>query len=196
MTDSIQKPSIGQASNINYFTESEISHILTVLHEGENRLLFLVGLELGCRVSEIKGLKWSDLQTKDIPYYVVLWDEKKDRHRVCTLPDYIWKLLRQHRKEVDERGGKHIFPYSESTINRRIKQWAKDAGINRRVRWHCLRHTYVVQSRAKGRDWSIISMQTGDTPATLISIYSQLTLEDRHRISDESPLISYVGDKH
>jgi integrase len=189
MTDSIGKPSIGQASNINYFTESEIGSILTVLHEEENRLLFLVGLELGCRVSEIKGLKWSDLQMKDIPYYVVLWDEKKDRHRVCTLPDYIWKLLRQRRKEVDERGEKRIFPYSESTINRRIKEWAKDAGINRRVRWHCLRHTYVVQSRAKGRDWSIISMQTGDTAATLISTYSQLTLEDRHRISDETPLI-------
>jgi hypothetical protein len=46
-----------------------------------------------------------------------------------------------------------------------------------------------VQSRAKGRDWSIISMQTGDTPATLISTYSQLTLEDRHRISDESPIV-------
>ena len=189
MTDSIEKPSIGQASNINYFTESEISQILTVLHEEENRLLFLVGLELGARVSEIKGLKWSDLQTKDLPYYVVLWDEKKDRHRVCTLPEYIWKLLREHQKKVDQRREKRIFPYSESTINRRIKEWAKDAGIDRRVRWHCLRHTYVVQSRAKGRDWSIISMQTGDTPATLISTYSQLTLEDRHRISDESPIV-------
>lgn len=188
MTDSIEKPSLSDASRVNYFTESEISRILTVLHEGESRLLFLVGLELGCRVSEIKGLKWSDLQTKDQPYYVVLWDEKKDRHRVCTLPDYIWKLLREHRKEVDERGEKRIFPYSESTINRRIKEWAKDAGISRRVRWHCLRHTYVVQSRAKGRDWSVISMQTGDTAATLIQTYSQLTLEDRHKLSNESPL--------
>ena len=189
MRVSIEKPSIGQASNINYFTESEISQILTVLHEEENRLLFLVGLELGARVSEIKGLKWSDLQTKDLPYYVVLWDEKKDRHRVCTLPEYIWKLLREHQKKVDQRREKRIFPYSESTINRRIKEWAKNAGIDRRVRWHCLRHTYVVQSRAKGRDWSIISMQTGDIPATLISTYSQLTLEDRHRISDESPIV-------
>ena len=189
MRVSIEKPSIGQASNINYFTESEISRLLTVLHEEENRLLFLVGLELGARVSEIKGLKWSDLQTKDLPYYVVLWDEKKDRHRVCTLPEYIWKLLREHQKKVDQRREKRIFPYSESTINRRIKEWAKNAGIDRRVRWHCLRHTYVVQSRAKGRDWSIISMQTGDIPATLISTYSQLTLEDRHRISDESPIV-------
>jgi integrase len=189
LTDSIEKPSFGQASKVNYFTESEISRILTVLHEEENRLLFLVGLELGARVSEIKGLKWSDLQTKDLPYYVVLWDEKKDRHRVCTLPEYIWKLLREQQKKVDQRREKRIFPYSESTINRRIKEWAKNAGIDRRVRWHCLRHTYVVQSRAKGRDWSIISMQTGDTPATLISTYSQLTLEDRHRISDESPIV-------
>jgi len=192
LTDSIQKLPMSQASNINYFTESEISRILTVLHEEENRLLFLVGLELGARVSEIKGLKWSDLQTKDLPYYVVLWDEKKDRHRVCTLPDYIWKLLREHQKKVDQRREKRIFPYSESTINRRVKKWARNAGIVRRVRWHCLRHTYVVQSRAKGRDWSIISMQTGDTPATLISTYSQLTLEDRHRISDESPIVRGV----
>ena len=192
---SSHKETSERASRVKYFTESEIMQILTVLHEEENRLLFQVGLELGARVSEIAGLKWSDLQTTDKPYYVVLWDEKKDQHRVCTLPDNLWQLLREYRKKVDERKEKRIFPYSAKTLNRRIKSWAKDAGIARRVRWHDLRHTHVVRSRQKGRDWAAISMQTGDTAATLITTYSQLTVEDRQKISNEKPLIEGV-EKH
>lgn len=175
------------ASPQRYFTEFEIQAILSVLHKWQDRLLFMVGLELGARVSEVSSLKWINVNFQE--KYVVIWDEKKDRYRACVLPQEIWTALWEYAKTIDKRVGKRVFPYSAKTLNRRIKGWAKDAGIIRPVRWHFLRHTYVVVSRKKGRDWSLISAQTGDTAATLIQEYSKLTLEDRQKMTDDMPLI-------
>ena len=174
------------ASPQKYFTESEIQAILSVLHKWQDRLLFMVGLELGSRVSEVSSLKWANVNFQE--KYVVIWDEKKDRYRACVLPQEVWTGLWEYAKTIDKRVGKRVFPYSSKTLNRRIKQWAKDAGITRRVRWHTLRHTYVVESRNKGREWSLISAQTGDTAATLIQEYDKLSLEDRQKMTDERPL--------
>ena len=175
------------ASPMSYLKTDEIIGILSCLHEEENRLLFRLGLELGARVSEISSLKWSNVNFQE--KYVVIWDEKKDKYRVCVLPEDLWTLLREYSKHVDKRREDRVFPYSSKTLNRRIKQWAKDAGITRRVRWHTLRHTYVVESRKKGREWSLISAQTGDTAATLIQEYDKLSLEDRQKMTNEKPLI-------
>jgi integrase len=171
---------------MSYFKTEEIVGILSVLHEEQDRLLFLVGLELGGRVSEVSTLKWSNVNFGE--KYLVVWDEKKDKYRVCTLPENVWGHLREYAKKVDKRKEDRVFPYSSKTLNRRIKEWARLAGITRRVRWHTLRHTYVVESRKKGRDWSLISAQTGDTAATLIQEYSKLSLEDRQKMTNEKPL--------
>ena len=181
-----EKETTTAASPMSYFKTEEIVGILSVLHEEQDRLLFLVGLELGGRVSEVSTLKWSNVNFGE--KYLVVWDEKKDKYRVCTLPENVWGHLREYAKKVDKRKEDRVFPYSSKTLNRRIKEWARLAGITRRVRWHTLRHTYVVESRKKGRDWSLISAQTGDTAATLIQEYSKLSLEDRQKMTNEKPL--------
>jgi len=194
------------ASTPKYFTQDEIQAILSVLHDGENRLLFQLGLELGARVSEIESLKWSNINFKD--KYIVIWDEKKDCFRTCTVPEYIWGLLKEFKTGIDTRKEIRVFPYSYKTLNRRIKEWTIQASIERlfysranapdkkesKARWHFLRHTYVVQSRRAGRDWDIISLQTGDRVATLIQEYSKLSLEDRIRISTEKPIVPRAED--
>jgi integrase len=195
------------ASMPKYFSQDEIQAILSVLHDGENRLLFQLGLELGARVSEIESLKWSNVNFKD--KYIVIWDEKKDCFRTCTVPDYIWELLKEFKKGIDTRKEGRVFPYSYKTLNRRIKEWTIKASLERlfyskgstpdlkqsKARWHFLRHTYVVQSRRAGRDWDVISQQTGDRVSTLIQEYSKLSLEDRIRISTEKPIVQRGADQ-
>lgn len=187
MSVSREKETQDLASPQKYFTEPEINAILSVLHERQDRLLFMVGLELGARVSEVASLKWVNVNFQE--KYVVIWDEKKDKYRVCILPQDVWTALWEYAKTIDKRVGKRVFPYSTKTLNRRIKEWAQLVGIGRPVRWHFLRHTYVVISRKRGREWSLISAQTGDTAATLIQEYSKLSLEDRQEMTDRSPII-------
>jgi len=187
MSISYKKQTDGIASSQKYFTQDEILAILSVLSEPEDILLARVGIDLGARVGEMVNLKWADL---DFDRKVVtLWDEKKDKTRYCVLTDPTWELLRVHSEWVDKRVEKHVFPFSAKTADRKVKRWAHDAKIARRVRYHMLRHTHVVQSRRAGRDWNWLSQQTGDTVATLISEYGQLSIEDRQRIGNESPIV-------
>ncbi len=186
-SDSIEKRTLETASTVNYLTQNEIRAILSVLHDEENRLLFLLGLDLGARVSEIADLTWDRINWAN--KFVTLHDFKKKAWRTCTVSPDAFELLKTRRKTVDERKEKLVFPMSHKTFNRRIKEWAKKAGIERRVRWHTLRHTYVVQARRVGRDWNEIAQQTGDTLSTLVQTYGALSIEDRVEMTEKKPLI-------
>jgi len=199
------------ASTISYFSSSEISAIMSVFDRTEKkvldklarfpnghshyssrlikikqrRLMFRMGLELGPRVSEIIGIRWEDLDAQR--HIVTVWDEKKDMHRYCVMPTGLWKELAEYGGTIDKRE-KRLFPITDKTANRWLKELAEAAGIQRRVWWHMMRHTHVVQSRRAGRDWDWISQQTGDSVATLIKWYSKLSIEDRHEIGNSTRL--------
>ena len=194
--------------SIKYLTEAEIKAILSALRSEENGLLFRMGLDLGARASEIAtptpkptkdtvpkpdltALRWSNVRFKE--EQVILWDEKKDRYRVCQLSKANWKLLKAYSKREDviaaRRHDDRVFPISTRTLNRRLKEWAKDAEIEHPVHWHMIRHSYVIHSRRAGRDWRAISQQTGDSIVTLMKTYGYLSLEDTQEIIDKHPLL-------
>ena len=208
----------GIASTMYYLQSEEITAILSVLEEDkkallarysafgnrrnkqkmhslntamrrfkQDRLMILMGLDLGARVGEIITIAWEDVDFQN--RVIKIWDEKKDRLRVCVMSEPTWISLLECEKEVDHRTERWVFPVSAKTANRLIKGYASRAGIRRRVKWHTLRHTHVVQGRRVGRDWDELSQQTGDAVATLITHYSRLSIEDRKILANEKPLI-------
>jgi len=196
-------------TEIPHFSESEIRAILSTITNEESRLLFLVGLDLGARASEIAtptpktdekakpmhiercGVRWSRINFKE--EYVVIWDEKKDQLRTCQLQKSTWKALKEYSKREDvlkrRRYDDRVFPCSTRTINRRLAEIAKDAGIEHSVHWHMMRHSFVIHSRRAGRDWKFIAQQTGDKVSTLMETYSDYSLEERQEIIDKHPLL-------
>lgn len=196
---SLKKQTFDIASEVNYFTQNEIQSFLSVLNNAENRLMFMIGLELGARVSEVAGLRWDNINWTN--KYITVWDEKKNLWRTCTISRETWDMLKERKKLVDARKDKLVFTYSTKTFNRYFKAWAAAAGVSRTrvlpksgkqvdgIRWHMLRHTYVVQSIRAGREWNEIAQQTGDTLGTLVHTYGHLSIEDRVESTDNKPLI-------
>ena len=200
------------ASTQFYLQSSEISAILSVLDKQEqallaeyateasrqsldrrmqrfkqDRLMILMGLDLGARVGEIVTIPWEDIDFNS--RIVKIWDEKKDALRLCVMSEPTWLKLIEYEKGIDHRRERWVFPVCAKTANRLIKGLAKEAGIQRRVRWHTLRHSYVVQGRRVGKDWDELAQQTGDSVASLISYYSKLSIEDRVKLANDKPLI-------
>ena len=200
----IEKRTGDIASSTKYFTQDEIGSIMSVVSRSivangqdaykstfrsvQDKTLFLLGLDLGARVSEVDGLHWEQIHYDT--HIINIYDEKKDVWRICTISQPTWNMLKTYSDMVDKRIEKKVFPFGYKTMNRRIKEWAKQAGVQRErgIRWHMLRHTLVVQSRRAGRDWDWISQQTGDAVATLIREYSRLSIEDRQKIQDDNPI--------
>lgn len=187
LSESAKRRTRSIASTQKYLTQDEMFRILSVLSSPEDVLLARVGIDLGARVGEVVNLPWTNVDFRE--RIIHIWDEKKDLPRDCTMSEPTWKLLENYANSIDKRVQRVVFPFSAKTANRRVKEWAKAAGIERRVRWHTWRHTFVVQSRRAGRDWDFIAQQTGDRVATLIEEYSKLSIEDRIRVTNEHPII-------
>ena len=170
-----------------YLNDDQMTRLLSNIDNIMDKSLIASGLDLGCRVSEIVTISTSNINLKE--QVIKLWDEKKDIWRECVITHPTAQLIKMYLNSRQKRSPL-LFPFSYKTANRRLKKWCKIAGIPKeKAHWHTLRHTYIVQSRLKGRDIKCVQQQTGDSLLTLLRIYSNLTIEDRRKISEEKPII-------
>ncbi|MCG2717711.1 MAG: site-specific integrase [Nanoarchaeota archaeon] len=175
---------------MNYLNKEEIKGLLSVIDNLWDKCLITLGIDLGCRVSEIINIKLTDIDfDKQI---IKLWDEKKNKVRICTISkdskQLIEMLINSRKKQTPL-----LFNFSYKTANRRVKKWCEKAGIVRNkpglIRWHMLRHTYCVQSISVGRPIKLICQQTGDTELSILKYYNNFSEEDRVKISEDKPII-------
>ena len=170
-----------------YLTEREIEGLLSVIDNIEDKALITLGIDSGGRVSEVVGILTSNINHER--QTIKIWDEKKDQWREWVVTKPTMQLIRMYlnsRQKKDPR----LFPFSYKTANRRLKRWCEVAEIPKeKAHWHTLRHTYIVQSRLRGRDIKAVQQQTGDSLLTLLRIYSNLSNEDRIKISESRPIL-------
>ena len=178
-----------------HLTREEVYHLLVRDASIEDRLLIQVGLSLGCRVSEIASLRVRGIKGR----VVKIRDEKKDEDRICVIDpetsDMISYYLEHHYKVPSGHTRKHqrLFYISPKTINRRVKAAFEVVGISKDVwaRWHTLRHTYIMltlDSIKSPRGIQIVSEQTGDTPATILTHYGIPSLDERLQAAEDYPV--------
>jgi site-specific recombinase XerD len=185
-----------------HFTEDEITAMLNVVKGTSDEPLLRVALDTGAKVHGISNIWLSQLNFDRVIMVEVYDKGKDSRfvrlspeagalmHRAYWESWYRWKnTKRQRDKErlnfrlfsvsrisFDERGWndgrKRFKPISARTLNRKIKSWAKDAGITRRVDWMMIKHTTVIRLLKLGRTWDEIKEVVGDQVSSLELMYS------------------------
>jgi len=170
-----------------HLTEGEIERLLSIIDNIEDKLLIAFGIESGCRVSEAVTLQTANIDNER--QIARVWDEKKDLWREIVLPRNVLQLIRM-ALNARQKAGPLLFPFSYKTANRTVKKWCQRAGIPpQKAHWHTFRHTYIVQSRLRGRDFKAVQQQTGDSELTLLRVYSTLTPEERIKDAEARPII-------
>lgn len=140
-----------------------------------NKMLFLVGINLGIRASDLCGLKYSffmnnngsfkdsySLQpkkTKKTGKYVKLFFNETVKKAIT---DYIEEYPIQNMDEYlfkSRKGDAHI---TEISLGRIIKDAAEEVGINKNICSHSLRKTfgYHIWHNAQDKEKSLIILQT------------------------------------
>ena len=170
-----------------YLTKVEIKRLLSEIDNIEDKTLIALGLDSGGRVSEIVGILTSNI---DFDRQIIkIWDEKKDLWREWVITKPVLQSIKMYLNSRSNQT-KELFTFSYKTANRRLKKWCREAGIPpEKAHWHTLRHTYIIQSRLMQRDIKAVQQQTGDSLLTLLRIYSNLSIPDRVKISEEKPII-------
>lgn len=148
-----------------------------------DRAILEVMYATGMRVSELVGLKLSDLH---LSLGLVQTLGKGDKERIIPLGDYAIQWLERYLDEarpllVANPSETHVFVNHHGTglsrqgIWKNLKQLVREAGINKEVTPHTLRHSFATHLLENGADLRTVQELLGHTDISTTQIYTHIT---------------------
>lgn len=149
------KPIEQEEAHKEFLTVEEVQSLINT--ECENPLLkkaFLFSCLTGLRWSDIAKLKWKDIQhSNEIGYFLRFKQQKTSDAGTIPITDDAIEIIGKPHVSDDK-----IFEglkYS-GWNNGLLQSWVFKAGISKKIRFHCARHTFATLLMAKGSDLSVV----------------------------------------
>ena len=172
-------------------TEDEEKALLGIFNKRyataeRNRLMILLALTTGMRVGDLIGLKWSDIELDTGRTHVKMGKGRKDRVlfiKAEILSELI-DLKKTFEYEVPEDEEGLVFktltngPVQAQYLRRMIGAQAKKAGIEKRIHFHLLRHTYLSRFYTEHKDIRATQEVAGHANIATTMIYTHVSGED------------------
>ena len=128
-----------EPSRREYLTIDELKTLINTecRHEIVKRA-FLFSCLCGLRVSDIRKLRWCDLQRSGGRVRIEITMQKTKEPLYLPISDEALKWLPERGEANDSD---YIFPLThEGTVNDTLQHWAKVAGITKHISFHAARH--------------------------------------------------------
>lgn len=159
-------------------TQQEVEKILNVTQNIKHKALLMLTYSAGLRRDELRLMKPSAIDSKNMRVHVVQGKGKKDRYTI--LSPKVLEYLRIYF--VSEKPKVYLFetrmktgsPLSSGSLNKIIKNGAKKAGIKKNVSFHTLRHCFATHLLEQGVNLRLIQDFMGHTSLKTTSIYLHL----------------------
>ena len=194
-TELLKSPKIG-VHLPEVLTLQEIDNIINTIDlsksEGQrNRAMIEMLYSCGLRVSELCGLKLSDLYLKD---QFIRVTGKGDKQRLVPVSSRAIAELEayfedRNRIEIKRGYEDYVFiserlkkPLSRITVFHIIKELVLDAGINKVVSPHTFRHSFATHLLEGGANLRVIQAMLGHESISTTEIYTHI---DRSRLREE-----------
>ena len=137
----------------------------------------------GLRISDILNLEWSDFGiAPDRGYCIRIKTQKTKTEATLPISYEAFEL----RGEVGT--GKVFKGLTRSMINYPLKNWLKEAGIEKHVTFHCFRHTFVTLQIAAGTDIYTVSKMLTHRNVSTTQIYAELVSEKKRESANKISL--------
>ena len=162
-----------EPSRREYLTLDELKTLINTecRHEIVKRA-FLVSCLCGLRVSDIRKLRWCDLQRSGGRVRIEITMQKTKEPLYLPISDEALKWLPE-RGEAN--GSDFIFPLThEGTVNDTLQHWAKVAGITKHISFHVSRHTHATMMLTLGADLYTVSKLLGHKNIATTQIYAKI----------------------
>ena len=151
---------------IHVLSQEEVTEMLEGTENEKHRLLLIMLYSSGLRLSEIRNLRFEDLDL--MANKGVVQKGKGSKQRTFHIPDSVVKLLPKGEGFVFKgREGK----YSTRTIQLIIREAAIRAGISKKVTPHWLRHSYATHLYEDGTDLRTIQLLLGHSSVKTTEMY-------------------------
>lgn len=162
-----------EPSRREYLTIDELKTLINTecRHEIVKRA-FLFSCLCGLRVSDIRKLRWCDLQRSGGRVRIEITMQKTKEPLYLPISDEALKWLPE-RSEANDSD--FIFPLThEGTVNDTLQHWAKVAGITKHISFHVARHTHATMMLTLGADLYTVSKLLGHKNIATTQIYAKI----------------------
>ena len=157
-----------------------------IVRDHWNRLMFyyviLIMCNVGCRVTEIRNMKWSHLSKMGDDYQLYIHGKGKQRN--ITISNRVAEYLLQWKtyKATNGKVGEFIFTsWKKETPFVRVSQamkdrWFKLAGLDNPTDWEfvCFRHLFITNALNGGTDSLFVAKYCGTSQAMVERTYSNM----------------------
>ena len=155
-----------------------------------NKLILPLLYSTGLRVSELTKLKVTTIDENERTIRV---RGKGDKDRIVIFDEDTLDLIHEY---LDKRGveNEYLFVNQRNTslssryIQLMIKEYAKDAGITRRVTPHILRHSFATHLLKNGVDIRAIQQLLGHSNLSTTQIYTSVDMHTLKNVYDDAVL--------
>ena len=162
-----------EPSRREYLTIDELKTLINTecRHEIVKRA-FLFSCLCGLRVSDIRKLRWCDLQRSGGRVRIEITMQKTKEPLYLPISDEALKWLPEHGEANDSD---FIFLLThEGTVNDTLQHWAKVAGITKHISFHVARHTHATMMLTLGADLYTVSKLLGHKNIATTQIYAKI----------------------
>jgi integrase/recombinase XerD len=137
--------------------EKELERMFAAINNLKHKALLFTAYSAGLRVSEVVGLKISDIDSGRMQIRIESSKGKKDRY--VGLSILLLDVLRAYLGQIKPRPAKYLFEgetagiaYTSRSAQLIFHQARKKAGITKEVSFHALRHSFATHLLEKGVD--------------------------------------------
>lgn len=152
---------------------------------------FLFSCLTGLRRSDILRLTWGDVY-KQGEFTRIIFKQKKTSGQ-----EYL-DISSEAEKLMGERGepGDHVFGdiHSPTVTNQAIQVWVARAGIDKKITFHCGRHTFAVMMLDLGTDIYTVSKLLGHRDLSTTQIYAKVLDKNKQAAVMKIPDVLGGGD--
>ena len=170
--------------------EADVRHFFRVIDKVPDRLMFLLMLRCGLRVSEVAHLQWTDIDST--AGTVRVNNSKGQVDRILYLSsDVAQTLSLWQRAGADKRwlfpsGAVKNQPLNIRTIYRRMMRYLEKAGVGQHYSPHNLRHTFATQLLNAGIQLEVLKELMGHRSLAMTLCYTQLYETTKRRQYDQA----------
>lgn len=135
---------------------------------------FMFSCFCGLRVSDIKQLRWTDIEESEGEDGTKTYRLTKKMQK--TQRNITYALSMEAVSWLPERKGELVFEglVSVPNLNLHIRRWAKAAGITKHITFHTARHTFATMMLTLGADIYTTSKLLGHSRISTTEIYAKI----------------------
>jgi integrase len=156
-----------------FLTFEELQQLAATPFEMLNfKKAFLFSALTGLRWSDIKALRWENIQHSEADGWMLKFKQKKTKGaEILPISEQAVKMLGERGEANDE-----VIPGIEYSAwnNIKLKEWVISAGIKKKITFHCARHSFATLQLSMDTDIYTVSKLLGHRHLKTTEIYAKV----------------------